>query len=98
MQTLLMLRPTDDEPINRIINIELMSTANVDPNDENRTVVYCAGVEIKLGIPFEKFLKSVEHLVAENYRIGNETSIAWHKKRISDQEEMMKTVMKEFHQ
>jgi hypothetical protein len=96
MQSMLFLRSTDDGPIDRIINIDLLSTAAPHADNPEWTRLQSGLSDITLHMPFAQFLKQVEHLIAENYRVGTETSARWHKKRMEDSEEMMKSVMKDY--
>jgi len=93
MQSLLFLRATDDGPIDRIINLELMSMAAVDPDNKTGTVVHVGQSIINMGMSFERFREHVERLVAENYRISIESSAQWHKKRMDDIEQIMRSAM-----
>ena len=93
MQTILMLRDTDDGDVKRIINIDLLAAASVSPENPEWTVASCGVFHITIHMPFPKFVQQVEDLIAENYRVAHETNIQWHKKRMSDQEAMMKEIM-----
>lgn len=93
MQSLLFLKPADDAEIDRVINIDLMSTAYANP--EGGTIAICGNAEIRMSLPFPEFVKKVEFLIAENYRTAHESSIKWHQKRMDDLESVMKDVMKD---
>ena len=95
MQSLLILKPRDDADPDRIINIDLMSTACVSSTNSEWTQVICGYADITLHIPFSEFLKQVQHLIAENYRVSAETSVQWHKKRMADMEAAMKAAINE---
>jgi hypothetical protein len=72
MQSLLFLRPSDDAPISRIINIDRMDHASADPNNPECTLVNVGLTAVTLQMPFSKFLENVEDLLKDNYRINAE--------------------------
>lgn len=94
MQSLMFLKSTDDGPIDRIINIDLISTAYPNPDGEG-TIVIVGNASISMGMPFAEFVKKIEFLIAENYRIGTESSLKWHEKRMADAEKTLKNTLKD---
>lgn len=102
MQSIMFLKPPGGGPVDRLINLDLLASASDISSVEGRegetgTILIMQGATITMGMPFPEFLKQVEYLIAENYRISNETSAAWHNKRMADTGEMMKSVMEDIH-
>ena len=97
MQSLLLLKSSDEGPVDRLINIGLLSMASPHPENPEHTRCCCGVFDITIQMPFVKFLEQVQYLIAENYRVGTENSIQWHKKRMTDTENMMKSVMQDHH-
>ena len=91
MQNILFLKSKDEGPVDRIINLDLLATAFPNPKGEG-TVLIVQGAEITMGMAFDKFLGFVQHHISENYRISNEASAFWHKKRMDDTAEILKAV------
>lgn len=95
MQSILFLRLTDDGPIDRLINIDLLSTAG--PNKETGgTIAVVGNTEIRMGLPFDKFTELVQKLIGDNYKASLERSVYWEEKRKKDSEDMLNRVMGKF--
>jgi hypothetical protein len=97
MQSLLLLRNPETNEVDRIINIDLMSTAYVHSENAEWTRVICGLADITIHMKFSDFLKSVETLVAQNYKSSLESAAFWHEKRLKDQGTMMEDVLKNIH-
>lgn len=95
-QNFLFLKPSENEPIDRIINLDLMSSAfkNPDPNAKEKTIVWVGTGEIKMGMPFDEFLIHVQRLIAENYKLGHDYSLARENERMVALGKVMSDVMK----
>jgi hypothetical protein len=92
MQSIMFLKSTEDGPVDRLINLDRLATAALDP-DTGGTIVIVSGAQIKIGIKFKDFLAQVEKLIAENYRISNKSYAVWHNKRQQDAEKTMRSVL-----
>lgn len=92
MQSIMFLKPSDDKPIDRLVNLDHLASAY--RADDGSTVLIVLGAQITMGMKFEDFLEKVQALIAENYRISNESAAAWHNKRMKDTEEVLKEVMR----
>ena len=97
MQSILFLRPSEDKEPDRIINIDLLSSASIHPENPEWTRAFVGNCEITMHMTFAQFTEKVQALIAENYRVSNESYVMWHNKRMADQEEMMKSVLGELH-
>ena len=95
MQSIMFLRATEDGPVERLINLDQLSTASPSSENPEWTRAICGLSDTTIHMPFAEFVKQVEHLIAENYRISTETSAQWHAKRMADSEKMMKEVLVE---
>jgi len=100
MQSIMFIKSTEDGPIDRIVNLDLLSTAHDAGSEEGHegeigTVLLLQGARVNMGMKFSDFLSQVEKLIADNYRVAHESSAAWHKKRMEDTEAIMRSVMHE---
>lgn len=97
MQGMMFLKSPVDGEIKRLINIELLASAGVDPDNPNATVAFCGVAQIKIDMPFGDFLKQVEQLITDNYRVRLESDAMWHNKRMADTAEIMAAAMHDAH-
>jgi hypothetical protein len=93
MQSLLFLNSPESGEIDRIINIDLLSTACVHNENPEWTRLICGFSDITIHIKLADFVEKVKELVAANYKVSLQNSAYWHEKRMQDMQTVMGKVL-----
>jgi hypothetical protein len=91
MQRMLFLKPKEDEPIDRIINLDHLATAY--RAEDGSTMLIVEGAHISMGMKFEDFLAKVQELIAANYRDSAERSAFWERSRMENLKHVISEAM-----
>lgn len=98
MQSLLFLKPADDKPVDRIVNIDLLATAHPNPTEpEKWTDVIVGMANVTIHMPFADFIAKVQELIAQNYKHSVDASLYWQQKRTDDMRDVLSAALKDFH-